>query len=81
MTARRRRQWLTFIFIMPSVIWKSTTEPSRKKRSQTRSSTFMCTTDANAVRNQCREISDNSAVGKRQLEYLWALSHPACFPR
>jgi hypothetical protein len=42
------------ILSIPSVTWKSTMDPSKKKRSHIRKSIFMWTTDANNVRNQCR---------------------------
>lgn len=42
------------ILSMPSVTWKSTMDPSKKKRSHIRKTIFMWTTDANNVRNHGR---------------------------
>lgn len=47
---------LPFIFNIPNVIWNRTIDPSNRKRSHMRRSIFMCTTDANRVKNQWSEI-------------------------
>jgi len=47
---------------MPIVIWKIIVDPSEKNRSHILSKTFMCTTLANRVKNQCKLISDSSEM-------------------
>ena len=53
---------LTLSLSMPRVIWKRMTDPSQKNRSQRRRRTFMWTTLANSVRNQCRLIRESSEI-------------------
>jgi len=77
------------IFSMPSVTWKSTIEPSKKKRSHIRKRIFMWTTDANNVRNQCRvmrlssmscSLSVMSTSGRKLQIMALSTRWSACIP-
>ena len=80
---------IPLIFSMPSVTWKSTIEPSKKKRSHIRKSIFMWTTDANNVRNQCRvmrlssiscSLSVMSTSGRKLQIMALSTRWSACIP-